>query len=108
MPLLLNVTVLVPGVNVPPLTDQLPDTLNVPELAVNVPEDIVTFPVFTTPLEPVNAPPLIVKPPHEGSTLGITKVNALEEFQALGHELGRGGGDAVFHESGNAHLGDLA
>ncbi|USX13524.1 D-alanine--D-alanine ligase [Oxalobacteraceae bacterium OTU3CAMAD1] len=26
--------------------------------------------------------PLIVKPPHEGSTIGITKVNAAEEFKA--------------------------
>jgi D-alanine-D-alanine ligase len=26
--------------------------------------------------------PLIVKPPHEGSTIGITKVNAADEFQA--------------------------
>nr|WP_229264740.1 D-alanine--D-alanine ligase [Duganella sp. 1411] len=26
--------------------------------------------------------PLIVKPPHEGSTIGITKVNATEEFKA--------------------------
>ena len=26
--------------------------------------------------------PLIVKPPHEGSTIGITKVNAIEEFKA--------------------------
>ncbi|WP_371861197.1 D-alanine--D-alanine ligase [Pseudoduganella lutea] len=26
--------------------------------------------------------PLIVKPPHEGSSIGITKVNAVDEFQA--------------------------
>jgi hypothetical protein len=63
VPELVNVTVLVPGVNVPPLCDQLPDTLNVPDGAVSVPEDNVSVVVVTPPVDPVNVPPLIVNPP---------------------------------------------
>ena len=41
--------------------------------------------------------PLIVKPPHEGSTIGITKVSALEEFQAA-YDLAASLDDAVLAE----------
>ena len=58
-----KVTLLVPGVNVPPLCAQLPVTLNVPDGAVNVPEDNATFVVVTSPADPVNVPPLMAKPP---------------------------------------------
>ena len=54
---------MVPGVKVPPLCAQLPDTSNVPDGAVNVPDDKVKLVVTTLPLDPVNVPPLIVKPP---------------------------------------------
>ena len=50
-------------VNVPPVWDQLPDTLNVAEGAVKVPEDNVTAVVVTSPLDPVNVPPDTVNPP---------------------------------------------
>ena len=63
MPLPLNVTVFVPGVKVPPVWDQLPETSNVPEGAVKVPKDKVMLVVATVPVEPVNVPPLTVKPP---------------------------------------------
>ena len=63
MPLPLNVTVFVPGVKVPPVWDQLPETSNAPEGAVKVPEDKVMLVVATVPVEPVNVPPLTVKPP---------------------------------------------
>ena len=59
----LKVTVLAPGVNEPPLCAQLPVTLNVPDGAVNVPEDNATFVVVTSPADPVNVPPLMAKPP---------------------------------------------
>ena len=59
----MKVTVLVPGVNVPPLCAQLPLTLNVPLGAVKVPDDKVTFVTATVPDAPVNVPPLTVKPP---------------------------------------------
>ena len=54
---------MVPGVNVPPLCNQLPETLNVPDDEVNVPDDSVRSVVVTVPLDPVNMPPLIVNPP---------------------------------------------
>ncbi|MFA9217871.1 MAG: D-alanine--D-alanine ligase [Sphingomonadaceae bacterium] len=41
--------------------------------------------------------PLIVKPPHEGSTIGITKVSALEEFKAA-YDLAASLDDAVLAE----------
>ncbi len=41
--------------------------------------------------------PLIVKPPHEGSTIGITKVNAAGELQAA-YELAAGFDDVVLAE----------
>ena len=63
MPLPLKVTVLVPGVNVPPVWDQLPETSNVPEGAVKVPKDKVMLVVATVPVDPVKVPPLTVKPP---------------------------------------------
>ena len=63
MPLSLNVTVLVPGVKVPPVCDQLPETSNVPDGAVKVPKDKVMLVVATVPVEPVKVPPLTVNPP---------------------------------------------
>ena len=63
MPLPLKVTVFVPGVNVPPVWDQLPETSNVPDGAVKVPKDKVMLVVATVPVEPVKVPPLTVKPP---------------------------------------------
>ena len=63
MPLPLNVTVLVPGVKVPPVWDQLPETSNVPDGAVKVPDDNVMLVVATVPVEPVKVPPLTVNPP---------------------------------------------
>ena len=62
LPLKVTALVSAPGVNVPPLFAQLPDTLNVPEGAVNVPELNVSLVVKTLPVEPVNVPPLIFKP----------------------------------------------
>ena len=59
----LKVTVPVPGLNAPPVLVQLPDTLNAPMGAFRVPEDKVTFVTFTSPVEPVNIPPDIVRPP---------------------------------------------
>ena len=50
-----KVTVLAPGVNVPPVFDQFPDTLNVPDGAVSVPDNI-TLVVVTVPDDPVNVP----------------------------------------------------
>ncbi len=60
-----KVTVLVPAVNVgEPEIVQLPETVNVPEGAVSVPEESVSAPLTsTTPEEPVNVPPEIVSPP---------------------------------------------
>ena len=63
MPLPLNVTVLVPGVKVPPVCDQLPETSNVPEGAVKVTKDKVMLVVATVPVEPVKVPPETVNPP---------------------------------------------
>jgi len=37
--------------------------LKVPEGAVNVPEEMLTVVVVTSPLEPLKVPPLTVKPP---------------------------------------------
>ena len=59
----LKVTVFAPGVNEPPLLFQVPKTLNVPDGAVNVPDDKARFVVVTVPDDPVNVPPLMVKPP---------------------------------------------
>src|SRR5439155_14391152 len=60
-----NVTVPIPGLNVPPVFNQFPPTLKAPLLlgAVNVPLESVTFAVFTAPLLPVNVPPATVRPP---------------------------------------------
>ncbi len=41
--------------------------------------------------------PLIVKPPHEGSTIGITKVSAASEFQAA-YDVAAGFDDVVLAE----------
>ncbi|MFS2006738.1 D-alanine--D-alanine ligase [Duganella sp. CT11-25] len=41
--------------------------------------------------------PLIVKPPHEGSTIGITKVNAADEFKAA-YDIAAALDDAVLAE----------
>jgi D-alanine-D-alanine ligase len=41
--------------------------------------------------------PLIVKPPHEGSTIGITKVSAADEFKAA-YDLAAGLDDSVLAE----------
>ena len=62
VPLPLNVTVLLPGANVPPVTDQLPDTFNAPDGAVNTPEESVTFVAVILPVDPLNVPPLMVSP----------------------------------------------
>ena len=59
----MNVMVLLPGVNVPPLTDQLPDTSKAPVGAVNVPEDKLTLVALIAPVDPVNVPPFTVNPP---------------------------------------------
>ena len=59
-----NVTVLLPGVNVPPLFAQLPETVKVPEGAVRVPLERVKTPfTSTSPEDPVNVPPDTVRPP---------------------------------------------
>ncbi|SEN60136.1 D-alanine-D-alanine ligase [Duganella sp. CF517] len=42
--------------------------------------------------------PLIVKPPHEGSTIGITKVNAAEEFKAA-YDIAAALDDSVLAEA---------
>ena len=42
--------------------------------------------------------PLIVKPPHEGSTIGITKVSAADEFQAA-YDLAASLDDSVLAEA---------
>ena len=62
-PVPFNTTVPLLWVNVPPLLDQLPETSNVPEGAVKVPEDNVMLVVATVPVEPVKVPPLTVNPP---------------------------------------------
>ena len=62
-PVPLKVTVPCPGVNVPPLFVQLPDTLKAPLGAVSVPLERITLVTSTSPLEPVNVPPEMVSPP---------------------------------------------
>ena len=57
-----KVTVLDPGMNVPPLCSQLLLTLNTPLGAVNVPLLIVTSLTVTFPLEALNVPPLMLSP----------------------------------------------
>src|SRR6266545_2211865 len=54
-----KVTVPLLTLNVPPLLDQLPETLNAPDAlgAVSVPLFNVTLPTVTVPPEPVNVPP---------------------------------------------------
>jgi D-alanine-D-alanine ligase len=42
--------------------------------------------------------PLIVKPPHEGSTIGVTKVNAADEFKAA-YDIAAALDDAVLAEA---------
>ena len=63
MPALVNATVFAPGVNVPPDLDQFPETEKTPDGAINVPEFKAILVVVTAPVEPVNVPPAIVKPP---------------------------------------------
>jgi hypothetical protein len=58
-----NVTELDPGAKAPPVFDQFPDTVNVPEGAVRVPLVRVTSEEDTVPVEPVNVPPVMDKPP---------------------------------------------
>ena len=60
---LVKVTVFDPGVNVPPVFDQFPETLNVPDSAVNVPLLNVTSVTETVAAEPVNVPPETTKFP---------------------------------------------
>jgi len=63
VPAEVNVTVFAPGVKVPPVFAQLPETLNVPDGAVSVPLLSVISAVATVPVDPVNVPPEIVRPP---------------------------------------------
>ena len=59
-----KVTVLAPGVNVPPALLQLPETVKAPDGAVSVPLLRVTLPLTSTsPVEPVKVPPETVSPP---------------------------------------------
>src|SRR6266702_5922205 len=54
---LANVTVLDPGVNVPPVLDQLPVTVKVPAGAPSVPvPELLTLVLLTGPVEPLKAP----------------------------------------------------
>ena len=62
-PVPFNTTVPLLWVNVPPLLDQLPETSNVPDGAVKVPDDNVMLVVATVPEEPVKVPPETVNPP---------------------------------------------
>lgn len=59
-----KVTVFEPGVKVPPVWAQFPDTVKAPLGAVRVPEDKVTAPFTSTvPVEPVKVAPETVTPP---------------------------------------------
>ena len=60
-----NVTVPELELNVPPILDQLPLTVNVPvEGAVNVPlERVMVPPTSMFPVEPINVPPDMVRAP---------------------------------------------
>ena len=58
-----KVTVFVPGVNVPPVLDQLPETLKAPDGAVSIPELSIILLVAIVQVDPVNVPPDIVRPP---------------------------------------------
>ena len=58
-----KVTVPELALNVPPELVQLADTFMLPLGAVNVPEDRVTLVVVTVPDDPVNVPPSTVSPP---------------------------------------------
>ena len=61
LPLKLTVPLLLP--NVPPVCDQVPDTFKVVDGAVKVPVDKMILVAVTVPVDPLNVPPLTVKPP---------------------------------------------
>src|SRR5207248_4721056 len=53
VPALVKVTVLLPGVKVPPVLDQLPETLKAPDGATNIPVPETLTPLLLTgPVEP--------------------------------------------------------
>ena len=57
VPALVKVIVLLPGVKVPPVLDQLPETVKAPDGATNVPvPETLTSLLLTGPVEPLNAP----------------------------------------------------
>src|SRR5438105_4818984 len=62
-----NITVPPSALNVPPVIDQLPETLKCPDVlgAVSVPVDKVTSVVVTVPVAPVKVPPLTTNPPFK-------------------------------------------
>lgn len=75
----MKVTVLVPGVNVAPLFDQLPEIFKAAFEALNVPEFNVTFPKIEI-VEPVAAavvPPFWVKSSITSSAAGSVVVPEL-------------------------------
>ena len=74
-----NVTVLPPGVKVPPVLDQLPDTLKVLDGAVSVPLEIFTSVAVIVPVDPVKVPPEIIRAPVPVVTAPEEAVNVPDE-----------------------------